>query len=396
MLTCTRALRAAVVVYGANTDLGKTVLSAGIARAKEGDVKYIKPVQTGVSNGAKGDEDFIRYHAPHASTATLYSWAPATSPHLAARASDKPIPTDSDLVAAVRSSINPSSLNIVETAGGVYSQAPSGTPQAHVLKALNLPGVVVGDSRLGGISTSLCSVEALSATGCPPRVLVFLNTSEFAAGNADSTDEVLRRTGSPTAVVYIPDPLPPPPAPLDEWFSSPRVVRGFQEILSLALDREGERDDKEDVGFDREHLWHPYTSMSTPSKVFGPVVRADGCRLLFADGRELVDGMSSWWCALFGYNVPELNAAATTQLGRMSHVMFGGLTHRPAVDLGRELVSLTGFEHIFYADSGSVAVEVALKLALQATSRRYFVTPRGGYHGDTLGCMSVCDPVNGM
>ncbi|MEO5651628.1 MAG: adenosylmethionine--8-amino-7-oxononanoate transaminase, partial [Marmoricola sp.] len=158
------------------------------------------------------------------------------------------------------------------------------------------------------------------------------------------------------------------------------------------------------LAFDREHLWHPYSSLTRPSPVL-EVESASGVRLrLRRDGTsvEVIDAMSSWWCAVNGYAVPELDAAATEQLGRMSHVMFGGLTHEPAVELGRRLVDLVGLPHAFLADSGSVSVEVAMKMAWQAQAndaglqRTRFFTVRGGYHGDTFSPMSVCDPEGGM
>ncbi|EOG1783152.1 adenosylmethionine--8-amino-7-oxononanoate transaminase [Vibrio parahaemolyticus] len=157
-----------------------------------------------------------------------------------------------------------------------------------------------------------------------------------------------------------------------------------------------------DLAFDRHHIWHPYTSTLTPLTCY-PVASANGVHIKLEDGTELVDGMSSWWSTIHGYNHPHLNQAAHQQIDQVSHVMFGGITHQPAISLCKKLLSLApnNLEHVFLADSGSVAVEVSLKMALQywhakGERRPKFLTFRHGYHGDTFAAMSVTDPDNSM
>lgn len=154
---------------------------------------------------------------------------------------------------------------------------------------------------------------------------------------------------------------------------------------------------------DRQHIWHPYSALNSCNEIFH-VDQAEGCTLILKDGRRLIDGMASWWSVIHGYRQPDITQAMKAQLDRMSHVMFGGLTHDPAIELTRQLLAMTAepLTAVFYSDSGSVAVEVAMKMAIQywasvgQPNKQRFVALRHGYHGDTFGAMSVCDPVTGM
>ena len=157
------------------------------------------------------------------------------------------------------------------------------------------------------------------------------------------------------------------------------------------------------LAYDKKHLWHPYSSMITPGYMH-EVSSASGVHLTLSDGRSIIDGMASWWAVIHGYNHPVLNQAAVSQIDCLAHVMFGGLTHAPAVTLSQQLIEITHpvLQHVFFSDSGSISVEVAIKMALQywigrgQPNKKRLLTVRHGYHGDTFAAMSVSDPENGM
>ena len=382
---------------------------------------------------------------------TLFAWTLAVSPHLAVGREGRPV-SDHELLKEAERELDlfhtdQSAFTLTETAGGVASPGPSGKLQCDVLAPLGLPAILVADGRLGGISASICAAESLRSRGHQLAATVLID-------GGLQNEEVLRVTsacaGQAVPVFVLPRLREPHeegtelgPERLTSWLdasedvwgrllayllewrpaahesrpaahtpAAQRVEVGAEVAEAEAADAEAEAAEAEAaeaeaterlLEADVRLLWHPYTNAVAPSRCLA-VKSARGVKLKLEDGRQLIDGMSSWWSAVHGYRVPELDRAAVEQIGRMSHVMFGGLTHAPAVELARRLVDLSPapLQRVFLCDSGSVSVEVAMKMALQywrargITGRTKLLTARGGYHGDTFGAMGVCDPVNGM
>ena len=392
-------------ITGTDTDVGKTLTTAALLRAfldAGRNAVALKPVQTGCPERdgqliAEDPEVYARFaelHFPDGyPEACCRKFVPACSPHLAADMADETLDPD-ELAAGLEALGQGFDTVLVEGAGGAAVPLGNGWTMLDLMQRLDLPVIVVADNRLGVVNHALLTLEALRGHGLDVAGMVMTNTTPMSA-----EDEGLRRDNVKTIaklgdVPILADIPHLPDAPVAEI--TPYAARALTRLPHLRPENDG-------LDFDRDHIWHPYTSALAPLPV-NKVRSARGTRIVLDDGRELIDGMASWWCAIHGYGRPELIRAARAQLGRMPHVMFGGLTHDPAIGLCRALLDMApdGLEHVFLADSGSVSVEAAIKMALQfmqakgETGRTKLFTVRGGYHGDTCGAMSVCDPDNGM
>ncbi len=385
-------------VVGVDTGVGKTVVVSALLRAALASgvrARGVKPVQTGMAEASDAAE-YARA-AAGVSAVTLEGFEKPCSPHLAAALEGRRL-NAGELAARIRAEAADGDVDwvVVEGAGGWLTPINGDETLADVMVALGAPVVVVAANRLGVLNHALLTLESVRARGLRVAALVLnevaapcdalIARDNFAALCERAETEVLELRFCPSWSGVAWDELAGRLAPL------------VQRLARREVSGEGARL----LTFDREHVWHPYAGVGTEAPVW-EAARTEGVRIFLADGRGLVDGMASWWSVIHGYNHPAMVRVIRQQAGLMPHVMFGGLTHAPAVGLAEKLLALApdNLRHVFFADSGSVSVEVALKMAVQCQGargcpeRRRILAPRGGYHGDTLGAMSVGDPTTG-
>jgi adenosylmethionine-8-amino-7-oxononanoate aminotransferase len=372
------------VVLGTDTDAGKTAFAAQFLAAFADRYAYWKPVETGES-----DTEKVRKLVPAGRVLDpLARFRDPVAPALAARREGRPMPGVADIRAAVPVSDRPL---LVETFGGPFSPLTEDTPQLDLIAALGWPTILVTPSAVGAVGRAVQAVAALGATGVRPTAVVLVGAEDPFA-----SEQVGRHTGLPVYPLQFPGQWTP--AGVTE--SARRqlgVLAAIAELVTPTPPAAG----GDLVRRDRAAVWHPYTPLADPDDPL-PVVGAEAEFLELADGRRVIDGISSWWTILHGHRHPPLVAALRAAVGRFDHVLFAGATHPPAVELAELLLASAPWPggRVFFSDDGSTAVEVALKMAYQAWCHRgeprrtLFVGFEHGYHGDTFGAMAVGrDPV---
>ncbi|KAG0647776.1 Bifunctional dethiobiotin synthetase 7 [Hyphodiscus hymeniophilus] len=407
-----RALRS-YQIYGANTDVGKTVMStilckALVSKSPSENVWYLKPVSTGPLSEA--DNRHISQFSPETRTHCLYQFDEAVSPHIAAR-SKPPLP-DSDILQNVLQHLKSCAeagpgVTLLETAGGVHSPTPSGTSQADLYRSLRLPICLVADHKLGGISASISAFESLH-----------FEDSHY------QNHAYLREYFEKKDIKTIAIPAPPKRNNNDsedfemmaEYYKNMSKHDAVEELLDrLTLKHEKRIENLEDMaGRAHKQIWYPFTQHKDVSeKTILTVDSAYGdfFQTRVREGKEenlltpTFDGSASWWTQGLGHGNPDLSLAAAYAAGRYGHVMFAGAINEPSLLLAESLLGNMHnprLQKVFYSDNGSTGMEVAAKMALAASSQRYkynvakgevgILGLKGSYHGDTIGTMDCSEP----
>eukprot|EP00177_Eucheuma_denticulatum_P007103 GFKZ01012915.1.p1 GENE.GFKZ01012915.1~~GFKZ01012915.1.p1 ORF type:complete len:759 (-),score=112.19 GFKZ01012915.1:2737-5013(-) len=401
-------------IWGSNTDVGKTVFSAALLRTATRPSLYLKPVQSGYP--ADDDARTVTQNAPQARGAVLHTLSAPVSPDLAAALSGQEAISDDLLREQTRRALkdfleiseegrqDKSSMALLETAGGVLSPAPSGTLQADLYRSFRLPGLLVGDSRLGGVSATLAAYEALRMRGYDVVGVVFFDSGEGLENEA-AVERYVQRDG--TGVFQAPK-LPRKEVPLSEYFQDGDVDQFFGDLGTWLRGREEERWEKlqEMKTAAGDVFWYPFTQHNQLKSVTC-IDSAHGNHFVCFDAKkglhQKVDAIGSWWTNGVGHGNVDITKAVARASGRYGHVMFPEAVYEPAFELAKMLLNGPGkgwAERVFYSDDGSTAVEVALKMAFRKRAVDFpnrtrlpvkIVGLDGCYHGDTLGVMD-CSP----
>ncbi|KAH6844740.1 pyridoxal phosphate-dependent transferase [Chaetomium sp. MPI-CAGE-AT-0009] len=386
-------------VYGANTEVGKTVVTTTLCKGARRlwpheETAYLKPVSTGPANDA--DDLHIRKFAPEIDSKTLFQYELAVSPHIAAQASGQPIVSDEHVLAEVsksaarHASLGPGWL-FVETAGGVHSPAPSGSTQANLYRPLRLPVVLVGDSKLGGISQTISAFESLKLRGYDVDMVLLFREAQFK--NHEYLTQYFKEQHDIPLITF---PEPPKRIHNDLGADIGAMARYYDDATNdddSMRDILGHLDARHQTRISHPHP-HPYPN---PNHTHHPPTT-----LL----QPSFDGSASWWTQGLGHGNAKLSLAAAYAAGRYGHVMFAEAVHEPALALAEALLAGMGNARLaraFFSDNGSTGVEVAVKMALRAARLRYgwegasgerlgVLGLRGSYHGDTIGAMDCSEP----
>lgn len=389
-------MKKAFFITATDTDVGKTFVSASLLKAfldENLDAVAIKPVQSGCENGVA--PDVLQYAKINSRNdfAPLYALNFASSPHLAAQKENIAIDLEK-IFSYCQKFIAQFSCTIIEGAGGVFVPLNDKECIFDLIKKLEIPVILVAKNELGALNQILLNIENFQNHG--------INLSAIVLNFHDKNDEICASN-----LAYLKDKFDGFIITLPPNLIVQKAALCFKDFVKNFSPQTAQID----LNFDKNHLFHPYTSSILPLKTHG-VTFAKGTKIHTTSG-ILIDAMSSWWCAYNGYNDARLNKAAICQINKFSHIMFGGFTHEAAINLGKKLLEIlpkspkfsqndaNALSEIFYCDSGSVSVEVSLKMALQYQQNKNpkkdtILTVKGGYHGDTFGAMSVCDPQNGM
>ncbi|GAB1318048.1 Onanonoxo-7-onima-8-eninoihtemlysoneda [Madurella fahalii] len=411
-------------IFGANTDVGKTICSAVLCRAStcksDGTTRYLKPISTGPA--ATTDASHVEKYAPRVVSRTLCQYDLPISPHLAAKASNRVIPSDEALLGQIRAfafdaAAGPGWL-FVETAGGVHSPGPSGSTQADLYMPLRLPVILIGDHKLGGISITISAFESLRMRGYDVATVLLLENKEYL--NHEYLADYFREHHR-VQVGVIP---PPPPMDADhnameQYYETATAKSGTAQILRILDELHSGRIERlqEISAVACEKIWFPFTqheslapgNVTAIDSAYGDYFQTVEPQVPTSSDRKSLlrstfDGSASWWTQGLGHSNPRLSLAAAYAAGRYGHVTFAQAVHQPALALAKAL--LKGLKNprltrVFFSDNGSTGVEVAVKMALRATCKRYgwdtakdveVLGLRGSYHGDTIGAMDCSEP----